>query len=96
MCCWNCHAEERVFPLNPGVGKCANGAVYKKQNVERGVLNRALKEASLLPDTGGPEKWGFMCEKHDGKIATQQAQCWETRTWDHVDRMTTQRTGPMV
>lgn len=62
------------------------------------MLNRALKEASsLLLGTGGPEKWGFMCEEnHDGKIATQQAQCWEARTWDHVDRMTTQGTGPMV
>lgn len=89
--------ERECSPLNPGVGKCANGAAYKKQNVERGVLNRTLKESSLLPGTVGPEKWSFTWEeKHDGKIATQQVQCWEARTRDHLDRMTTLGTGPMV
>lgn len=52
--------------------KSASRAVCKKQNTERSVLDRTLKEASLLPGAGGSEKCVFMCEEeHNRKIATE-------------------------
>lgn len=36
------------------------------------MLDRTLKEASLLPGAGGSEKCVFMCEEeHNRKIATE-------------------------
>lgn len=51
------HSENKCLALKVGVQKSASRAVCKKQSIERGILDRTLKESSLLSGTGGPEKW---------------------------------------